>query len=60
MAVTEARTEPGERAGERFEAFYVREYHGVVRLAYAYALSGSRLPAWACLATLCSASWVTR
>jgi hypothetical protein len=43
MAVSEARAEPGERAGERFEAFYVREYHGVVRLAYA--LSGSRLVA---------------
>jgi RNA polymerase sigma-70 factor (ECF subfamily) len=43
MEVSEARAEPGERAGERFEAFYVREYHGIVRLAYA--LSGSRLVA---------------
>jgi hypothetical protein len=31
------------RAGEPFEVFYLREYHGVVRLAYA--LSGSRLAA---------------
>jgi DNA-directed RNA polymerase specialized sigma24 family protein len=43
MAVPEARVEPGERAGERFEAFYVREYRGIVRLAYA--LSGSRMVA---------------
>jgi RNA polymerase sigma-70 factor (ECF subfamily) len=43
MEVSEARAEPDERAGERFEAFYVREYHGIVRLAYA--LSGSRLVA---------------
>jgi RNA polymerase sigma factor (sigma-70 family) len=33
----------GAGAGEGFEAFYVREYHAVVRLAYA--LSGSRLAA---------------
>jgi hypothetical protein len=34
---------PGAGAGEGFEAFYVREHHAVVRLAYA--LSGSRLAA---------------
>jgi RNA polymerase sigma-70 factor, ECF subfamily len=43
MVVSEARAETDERTGERFEAFYVREYHGVVRLAYA--LSGSHLVA---------------
>jgi RNA polymerase sigma-70 factor, ECF subfamily len=39
----EAGVTPGAGAGEGFEAFYVREYHAVVRLAYA--LSGSRLAA---------------
>jgi RNA polymerase sigma-70 factor (ECF subfamily) len=35
--------DPAAEAAEGFEAFYVREYHAVVRLAYA--LSGSRLAA---------------
>lgn len=39
----EAGVTPGAGVGEGFEAFYVREYHAVVRLAYA--LSGSRLAA---------------
>jgi RNA polymerase sigma-70 factor, ECF subfamily len=45
MGVPEAEVDPGraEQAPERFEAFYVREYQAVVRLAYA--LSGSRLAA---------------
>jgi Sigma-70 region 2 len=50
MAAAQAGADPAGPAGpagpveaERFEAFYVREYHAVVRLAYA--LSGSRLAA---------------
>ena len=40
---TQAGVTSGAGAREGFEAFYVREYHAVVRLAYA--LSGSRLAA---------------
>jgi RNA polymerase sigma-70 factor (ECF subfamily) len=43
MPEIEAGVTPGAGGAERFEAFYVRDYHAVVRLAYA--LSGSRLVA---------------
>jgi DNA-directed RNA polymerase specialized sigma24 family protein len=45
MGLPEAQAGVASAAGgaEGFEAFYVREYHAVVRLAYA--LSGSRLVA---------------
>lgn len=45
MPVVQADVDPLDQAAESegFEAFYLREYHAVVQLAYA--LSGSRLAA---------------